>query len=52
MIAANLINLPNQGFMSDNNALTVLFDNQKIDMPLQSNHQLARELIKLIADQW
>ena len=51
MIIANLINIPGQGFESDNNKLTVLFNEQYIEMPLDSKYHLARRLILLITKQ-
>ena len=51
MIAANLVHIPNQGFNSNNNALTILFKDKQIELSLNRKNHLARELIKLIAEQ-
>jgi phosphopantothenoylcysteine decarboxylase / phosphopantothenate---cysteine ligase len=50
LIMANQVNCADRGFDSDNNALTILSMNEEIELPLMSKSQLARELIKIIAE--
>jgi len=52
MIAVNKVGVPETGFATDNNALTVLFENKNTELPLASKAQIARDLIQLIADQF
>ena len=52
MIVANQVNLPDQGFNSDDNQVTVLTTEKQINYPLQRKHTLARTLIQLIADEY
>ena len=49
MIAANLVNIPGQGFDADDNALTLYWEGGECELPRQSKQQLARELIGRIA---
>ncbi|KFI21370.1 bifunctional phosphopantothenoylcysteine decarboxylase/phosphopantothenate--cysteine ligase CoaBC [Nitrosococcus oceani] len=49
MIAANWVQ-GGQGFEADDNALTVLWPGGKVELPRTSKTQLARALIKLIAE--
>lgn len=49
MIAANLVNLPGQGFESDENALTLYWEGGEHSLPRMSKTQLARELIVQLA---
>ena len=49
MVAANLVNVPGQGFDADDNALTLYWEGGECELPRQSKRQLARELIKRIA---
>jgi len=49
MVAANLVNLPGQGFEADENALTLYWEGGECGLPRMSKTQLARELIAQIA---
>lgn len=49
MIAANLVNLPGQGFESDENALTLYWEGGEHSLPRMSKTQLARELVAQLA---
>jgi phosphopantothenoylcysteine decarboxylase / phosphopantothenate---cysteine ligase len=49
MIAANLVNVPGQGFDADDNALNLYWEGGECELPRQSKQQLARELIGHIA---
>lgn len=49
MIAANLVNLPGQGFESDENALTLYWEGGEHSLPRMSKAQLARELVAQLA---
>lgn len=49
MIAANLVNLPDQGFEADDNALTVYWEGGECALPRMSKTQLARELVAQVA---
>ena len=49
MVAANLVNVPGQGFDADDNALTLYWEGGECELPRQNKRQLARELIKRIA---
>lgn len=50
MIAANPVNA-NQGFDQDENQLTVISNNSKVQLTLASKAKIARQLIRLIAQQ-
>jgi phosphopantothenoylcysteine decarboxylase/phosphopantothenate--cysteine ligase len=52
MIIANQVGQKNSGINSDDNAVTVLWDNQQRVFPHMSKHKLARELIEWIAKQF
>jgi phosphopantothenoylcysteine decarboxylase / phosphopantothenate---cysteine ligase len=49
MIAANLVNVPGQGFEADANALTLYWEGGECELPLRDKHSLARELVTHIA---
>lgn len=49
MIIANDVARSGIGFNSDQNAVTVLFQDDSRDIPVASKHQVARELITIIA---
>ena len=51
MIVANWVNRSDQGFNSDENAVSVYWSDGEEDFPLQSKTKLARQLIALIAKQ-
>ncbi|EKE81476.1 bifunctional phosphopantothenoylcysteine decarboxylase/phosphopantothenate--cysteine ligase CoaBC [Idiomarina xiamenensis] len=50
MIAANDVSIDGQGFNSDNNALTVYWQNGQQSLPLATKSDIATALIALIAD--
>ncbi len=52
IIAANWINLPQSGFESDNNALTLYWQDGKRDLPYGSKQQLAHTLVSFIAEKY
>ncbi|MEY3220572.1 MAG: hypothetical protein RIT27_1929 [Pseudomonadota bacterium] len=52
MIAANQVGLPNQGFDSDNNALSVFWRDGYLEFPHTSKTELAQQLLSLIAQQF
>lgn len=52
MVAANWVGRPDQGFESNNNALTVLWRDGGTELPLTSKSLLARQLIKIIAERY
>ncbi len=49
MVAANLVNVPGQGFDVDDNALTLYWEGGEFDLPRLPKPQLARALITQIA---
>jgi phosphopantothenoylcysteine decarboxylase/phosphopantothenate--cysteine ligase len=49
MVAANLVNLPDQGFEADDNALTLYWEGGECALPRMSKAQLARELVAQVA---
>ncbi len=49
MVAANLVNLPGQGFETDDNALTLYWEGGEYALPRMSKDQLARELVAQVA---
>lgn len=49
MIAANLVNLPGQGFEADDNALTLYWEGGECALPCMNKTQLARELVAQVA---
>jgi phosphopantothenoylcysteine decarboxylase/phosphopantothenate--cysteine ligase len=51
LIAANEVGT-NQGFETDNNALTVLWDEGQVELPSCSKEKLARQLISIISDRY
>ena len=51
MIVANDVSRDDIGFSSDSNEVIVLTRSEQVEMPKMSKDQLARELIKLIAQQ-
>ena len=52
MIIANQVGLPDRGFDSDNNAVTVFWENGHQTFSLQPKKQLATDLIELIAQHY
>ncbi len=52
MIAANQVGLADRGFDSDNNAMTVFWDNGKEELPLAAKSQIARQLINIIVQRY
>ena len=52
LIAANLVNLPDRGIGSDDNALVLVDNNGNKELPLQPKPRLARELINEIAERY
>ena len=52
MVAANWVGRPDQGFDSDNNALTVVWRGGGMELPLVSKSRLARQLIQIIAERY
>ena len=52
MIAANLVGNTQSGFDSDENALTVLWENGKFELPLADKSKIARELIAIVAERF
>jgi len=52
LIAANDVSNSEQGFNSDNNALTVFSASEQIHIPLASKAQVASQLVALIAEQY
>jgi len=52
LICANDVSVPNQGFNSDQNALTVYSATQVFHLPLQSKNALSNALISLIYEQF
>lgn len=51
MIVANDVSQPNIGFASDDNAATVFWQDGKRDFPVMSKHQLAENIVRVIAEQ-
>jgi phosphopantothenoylcysteine decarboxylase/phosphopantothenate--cysteine ligase len=49
MVAANLVNVPGQGFEADANSLTLYWEGGECALPLLDKHALARELVRHIA---
>jgi phosphopantothenoylcysteine decarboxylase/phosphopantothenate--cysteine ligase len=52
MVAANWVGRPDQGFESDDNALTVLWRGGGAELPLAPKTRLARQLIQIIAERY
>lgn len=52
MIAANHVGLADRGFKSDDNAFAVMWDGGQVELELRTKHQLARDLIVLIAKRY
>ena len=52
MVAANWVGRPDQGFESDNNALTVIWRGGVMELPLASKSCLARQLIQIITERY
>jgi len=52
MVAANWVGRPGLGFDSDDNALTVLWRDGRVDWPAAGKTALARQLISLIAERY
>jgi phosphopantothenoylcysteine decarboxylase/phosphopantothenate--cysteine ligase len=52
MVAANWVGRPDQGFESDNNALTVIWRGGAMELPLASKSCLARQLIQIITERY
>jgi phosphopantothenoylcysteine decarboxylase/phosphopantothenate--cysteine ligase len=50
VIAANLVGTEEGGFSADKNALTVVWNEGKVTLPLQDKKKLARELVELVAE--
>ena len=51
LIAANDVAQSNQGFNSDNNALSVFSSTEQFDITLASKAQVAQQLVAIIAKQ-
>jgi phosphopantothenoylcysteine decarboxylase / phosphopantothenate---cysteine ligase len=52
MVAANWVGRPDQGFESDNNALTVVWRGGGTELPPAPKSRLARQLIQIIAERY
>ena len=52
LIAANDVSVSNQGFNSDNNALTVFSKDSRFDIPLSSKKEVAIQLLKVVSEQF
>ncbi|MEE9357695.1 MAG: phosphopantothenoylcysteine decarboxylase, partial [Sedimenticolaceae bacterium] len=52
MIAANLVGAASGGFERDENALTVLWDGGRCDLPMAEKEALAERLVGLIAEHY
>lgn len=52
LIAANDVSVSDQGFNSDNNALTVFSKEQRFEIPLNNKKAVAAALLKVIAEQF
>lgn len=52
MIAANLVDDPELGFNSDENALHVFWQDGELELPRASKQKLARDLIEIIAKRY
>ena len=52
MIAANLVGLPDRGFASDRNALSVLWRDGARELDLAPKAELARSLVALVAERY
>ncbi|MEJ6080202.1 bifunctional phosphopantothenoylcysteine decarboxylase/phosphopantothenate--cysteine ligase CoaBC [Vibrio sp. 1-Bac 57] len=52
LIAANDVSISDQGFNSDNNALTVFSKKQRFDIALSSKKEVAIQLLKVISEQF
>ncbi|MDA7747015.1 bifunctional phosphopantothenoylcysteine decarboxylase/phosphopantothenate--cysteine ligase CoaBC [Psychromonas sp.] len=52
LIAANDVSVNDQGFNSDNNALTVFSKNQRFDIALNTKKEVSMQLLKLIAQEF
>jgi phosphopantothenoylcysteine decarboxylase/phosphopantothenate--cysteine ligase len=50
MIAANLVGAPQGGFERTENALTVLWEGGRRELPMMAKEELARKLVELIAE--
>jgi phosphopantothenoylcysteine decarboxylase/phosphopantothenate--cysteine ligase len=49
VIAANLVGAEEGGFGADKNALTVVWNEGKVSLPMQNKRKLARELVDIVA---
>ena len=52
MIAANRVGLPDRGFASERNALSVLWQDGRVELELAPKTELARRLVDLIAERY
>ena len=52
LIAANDVSVSNQGFNSDNNALTVFSADSRFDIPLSSKKEVAAKLLCIVSEQF
>lgn len=52
MIAANLVAAAEGGFERDENALVVLWDGGRVDLPMSEKRLIARDLVKLVAENY
>ena len=52
LIAANDVSVGDQGFNSDNNALTVFAKNKRFDIALNNKKEVAIQLLKIISQQY
>jgi phosphopantothenoylcysteine decarboxylase/phosphopantothenate--cysteine ligase len=52
LIIANRVGQEGSGFDSDQNACTIIWQEEQITLPLMPKKQLAREIIKVIANQY
>ena len=52
MIAANQVGLPDRGFSTDTNALTVIWEDGQCELELASKPQIARHFMKILAERY
>ena len=52
MIAANRVGTPDSGFEVDDNSLDIYWDNGELHLPLAHKSRIARQLVKVISDQY
>lgn len=52
LIAANDVSVSDQGFNSDNNALTIFAKDERFDIALNSKKEVAIQLLKIISQQY